>query len=277
MRWLSRSDNPLSTRVIVNRIWQYHFGRGIVATPSDFGRLGEPPSHPELLDWLAKELVRQGWRLKPLHRLILTSATYRQTGIRNAGEVAAARRVDPDNRLLWKRTVGRLGAEEIRDAMLASSGELATSVGGPSMTGEEARRSIDTRVMRNSPEEILDAFDSPGGTSSMPRRNTTTTAPQALLLVNGDWTLARAEAFARRLEREEPASAGINQRVVTAYRLAFGAGPNLERFPRQSSSWTGRRVPQERHPIERMLRLTTVSLVDFCHVILNSNEFLYVD
>ena len=135
-RWLSRSDNPLSTRVIVNRIWQYHFGRGLVGTPSDFGRLGEPPSHPELLDWLAKELVRQGWRLKPLHRLILTSAAYRQSAIRSPGEVAAARRVDPENRLLWKRTVGRLGAEEIRDAMLASSGELATSIGGPSMSGE---------------------------------------------------------------------------------------------------------------------------------------------
>ncbi len=276
-RWLSRSDNPLSARVIVNRIWQYHFGRGIAATPSDFGRLGEPPSHPELLDWLAKEIVRGGSRLKPLHRLIVTSASYRQSAIGSPGEVAAGRRVDPDNRLLWKRTVGRLDAEEIRDAMLAASGELAMSIGGPSATGDKARRSIDTRVVRNSPDEILDAFDAPGGTSSMPRRNTTTTAPQALLLVNGEWALGRAEAFARRLEREESASAGINQRVVSAYRLAFGRAPEPEEIS-EAIEFLGRQARSTgASPHRADTAALHSALVDFCHVLLNSNEFLYVD
>ncbi len=116
-RWLGRPDNPLSTRVIVNRIWQYHFGRGLAGTPSDFGRLGEPPSHPELLDWLASEFVRGGWRWKPMHRLILTSATYRQASRRPLDEVVRAARIDPEDRLLWKQTVRRLDAEEIRDAV----------------------------------------------------------------------------------------------------------------------------------------------------------------
>ena len=122
--WLTRPDNPLSTRVIVNRIWQFHFGRGLAGTPSDFGRLGDPPSHPELLDWLAVDFVRQGWRLKPLHRQIVTSAAYRQAAHRDPREVIAANQVDPENRLLWKRTVKRLDAEEIRDAMLSTSDEL---------------------------------------------------------------------------------------------------------------------------------------------------------
>jgi Protein of unknown function (DUF1549)/Protein of unknown function (DUF1553)/Planctomycete cytochrome C len=276
-RWLSRSENPLSTRVIVNRIWQYHFGRGLAEPPSDFGRLGEPPSHPELLDWLARELVRQGWHLKPLHRLIVTSAAYRQSASRSPSELAAGQRVDPDNRLLWKQTAGRLGAEEIRDAMLATSGELGGSMGGPGATGDKARRTIDTRVIRNSPDELLDAFDGPGGTTSTPRRNTTTTAPQALLLVNGEWTLARAEAFATRLERQEPGSVGLEQRVVTAYRLAFGRRPEPEEIA-EAASFLGRQARSTGAAPHRADAAADHSaLVDFCHVLLNSNEFLYVD
>ena len=225
-RWLSREDNPLSTRVIVNRIWQYHFGRGLAGTPSDFGRLGDPPSHPELLDWLAKEFVRQGWRLKPMHRLILTSAAYRQSASR---QPARARHghcgwIPKTGCSGSKRSVG-LRAEEIRDAMLSSSGELGTSIGGPSVLGSQPRRTIDTRVIRNSPDELLDAFDSPGGNATTPRRNTTTTAPQALLLFNGEWVLARAEAFAKRLEQFEPCLDGHMERVTMAYRLAFGRRP----------------------------------------------------
>ena len=276
-RWLSRKDNPLSTRVIVNRIWQYHFGRGLAGTPSDFGRLGEPPSHPELLDWLAKELVRQGWHLKPLHRMIVTSAAYRQSASRSPSELAAAQRVDPENRLLWKRTVGRLGAEEIRDAMLAASGELARLIGGPSTTGDKVRRAIDTRVVRNAPDELLDAFDGPGGTTSTARRNTTTTAPQALLLVNGEWALARAEAFAARLERQEPASVRLEQRVVMAYRMAFGRRPELEEIAEAARFLDRQARSTGAAPHRADTAADHSALVDFCHVLLNSNEFLYVD
>ena len=159
-RWLSRPDNPLSSRVIVNRVWQYHFGRGLAGTASDLGRMGEAPSHPVLLDWLATEFVESGWHMKSLHRLILTSAVYRQAAQRTESDLAAGQRLDPENRLLWKRTVQRLDAEEIRDAMLAASGELAETIGGPSVPTSQPRRTIDTRVIRNIRDALLDAFDS---------------------------------------------------------------------------------------------------------------------
>ena len=222
-QWLGRSDNPLSVRVIVNRVWQYHLGRGLAGTTSDFGRMGEAPSHPELLDWLASEFVASGWHLKALHRLILTSATYRQAAVRSDSDLAAGQRIDPENRLLWKRTVQRLDAEEIRDAMLAASGELEPAIGGPGVATARARRAIDTRVVRNAIDPLLDAFDGADGTTSTPRRNTTTTATQALLLINGHWSMARAKAFAARAERLAPSPHDVQNRVVMAYRI--GAGP----------------------------------------------------
>ncbi len=230
-----RADNPLSTRVIVNRVWQYHFGKGLVATSSDFGRLGEPPSHPELLDWLASEFVASGWRLKPLHRLIMTSAVYRQSAERTESEVETARSIDPDNRLLWKRTVQRLDAEEIRDAMLAVSGELDTAIGGPSAESSRPRRSIDTRVIRNSRDPLLDAFDAPDGYNSAGRRTTTTTPTQALLLINGAWTLARAAALADRLDQlaSRACADGDCRRIVAAYQLAYGREPDARRACRR--------------------------------------------
>jgi Protein of unknown function (DUF1549)/Protein of unknown function (DUF1553)/Planctomycete cytochrome C len=276
-RWLNRPDNPLSTRVIVNRIWQYHFGRGLAGTPSDFGRLGDPPSHPELLDWIAADFVRTGWRLKPLHRMIVTSATYRQAAQRHPGEVAEAQRVDPENRLLWKRTVQRLDAEEIRDTMLASSAELEVKMGGPSAKSDQARRTVDTRIIRNSPDALLDAFDAPDGNATTPRRNTTTSAPQALFLVNGEWALARAEALAARLEHAQPASTNYQDRVVLAFRLAFGRSPE----PHESAEAIAFLNRQARStgaaPHRTDVAADHAALVDFCHVLFNSNEFLYVD
>ncbi len=276
-RWLCRPDNPLSARVIVNRVWQYHFGRGLVATASDFGRLGEPPSHPELLDWLASEFVEGGWQLKPLHRLILLSATYRQASKRSMRDLAVARRIDPANRLLWKRTVQRIDAEEIRDAMLVTSGELEPLIGGPSVPTSAPRRTIDCRVVRNLPDALLAAFDAPDGNSTAPRRIATTTATQALLLINGNWTLARAQAFAARLERLEPASADDRGRVVLAYRLAFGRQPEPAELA-AAVAFLGRQAHLARAPARRSSATAEQNaLVDFCHVLLNSNEYLYVD
>jgi hypothetical protein len=263
--------------VIVNRVWQYHFGRGLAGAPSDFGRLGELPSHPELLDWLASELVARGWHVKPLHRLILTSATYRQAAVRNPRDLATAQRVDPENRLLWKRTVQRLDAEEIRDAMLTTSGELEPRIGGPSARTAQARRTIDTRTIRNTIDSLLDAFDAPDGTLTTPRRNSTTTATQALLLINGDWTLARAEALAARLERLEPASVDDRDRIILGYRLAFGRGPEPEELA-QTAAFLDRQARLAQPPAGRsQLAADQSALVDFCHVLFNSNEFLYVD
>ncbi len=276
-RWLSRPDNSLSTRVIVNRVWQYHFGRGLVGTASDFGRLGEAPTHPELLDWLASEFVARGWQFKPLHRLILTSAAYRQSSQRSQRDIVAAGRVDPDNRLLWKRTVQRLDAEELRDAMLAASGELEPAMGGPSGPTTKPRRTIDTRVIRNTRDPLLDAFDAPDGTFPTARRNNTTTATQALLLINGDWSLARAQTLALRVERLEPVSTNDRGRIALAYRLTCGREAEPDEIE-QAAAFLNRQTQLAQPPVPRVnVGADHAALVDFCHALLNSNEFLYVD
>jgi hypothetical protein len=263
--------------VIVNRVWQHDFGSGLVGTSSDFGRLGESPSHPELLDWLAIELATHGWRLKQLHRLILTSATYRQASQLSRQQIARARRIDPDNRLHWKHTARRLDAEEIRDAMLAISGELEPLIGGPSVASTHPRRAIDTHSIRNRSEMLLDAFDAPDGSTTTAHRNVTTTATQALLLINGEWSVARAAAFARRLLQLESSSSDERDRLVSAYRLAFGRRPDPDELRRslaflaqQAKVSASAGSPLE-HPGERP------DLMDFCHALLNSSEFLYVD
>ena len=192
-KWIASADNPLSTRVIVNRVWQYHFGVGLATNSSDFGRLGDEPSHPELLDWLTKRFVDNGWRLKPLHRLILTSATYRQSALATND---AAMLEDPSNRLLWRQNIRRLDAEQIRDAMLAAVGELDRTAGGPSVGHAAPRRTIYTKVMRNTQDPLLAVFDAPDALASSPSRPTTTTAPQALFMINGSWTLQRRGARA---------------------------------------------------------------------------------
>lgn len=223
-KWLADPGNPLTTRVIVNRIWQYHFGTGLVATPSDFGRLGEPPTHPQLLDWLAHRFVVDGWSIKKLHRLIMTSATYRQTVFRRAPEVA--RKADPENRLLWRMNSRRLDAEQIRDAMLYVSGGLDPRMGGPGVAASSPRRSIYVKVIRNTRYPLFDLFDMSDGLGSSGKRNVTTTPTQALLMVNGSFVLARAEAMASRLSR---LNKGDNRRlVITAYRAAYGREPTAE-------------------------------------------------
>ncbi len=271
MNWLNRPDNPLTTRVIVNRVWQYHFGRGLVATASDLGRLGEAPSHPALLDWLATEFVASGRQFKRMHRLIVTSATYRQAARRPTSEVAHGMRIDAANRLVWKRTVQRLDAEEIRDAMLAASGELEPAMGGQSVPTTRPRRTIDTRVIRNTREAFLDAFDAPDGTFPTSQRVPTTTATQALLLINGEWTLARAKELANRLERMVPGTDCEQSRVELAYWLTYGRAASGDEIAQAMAfiDQQSRRVPGG--------MAGHVALVDFCHALLNSNEFLYVD
>jgi mono/diheme cytochrome c family protein len=220
-RWLTNPANPLTARVMVNRIWQQHFGTGLVETASDFGRLGQRPTHPELLDWLAREFIDGGWRFKRLHRLIVTSATYRQSALRPMPQRAASE--DPNNRLLWRMNVRRLDAEQIRDATLAASGQLDLSVGGASVNASTPRRSIYTKFIRNSRDPLLAVFDGADGFVSTDRRNVTTTPTQALLMINGPWTRTRASAFAKRLRALEASSDG--ERIALAYRLACGRKP----------------------------------------------------
>jgi hypothetical protein len=213
--WITRPDNQLTTRVIVNRVWHYHFGRGLVATPNDFGKLGELPSHPELLDWLARRFVAGGWSLKKLHRDIMLSATYCQTAHREVTAVTA--KIDPINKYLWRFNPRRLDAEQARDAMLAASGELDLTAGGPSADATTPRRSIYTMKKRNSQNELLRSLDAPAGFASTCERQSTTTPTQALLLVNGDWPLARARKLSSRVSS-----------IEQAWQYALGRPPNAK-------------------------------------------------
>ncbi|WP_435015636.1 PSD1 and planctomycete cytochrome C domain-containing protein [Tundrisphaera sp. TA3] len=263
--WIGRADNPLTTRVAVNRVWQSHFGRGLVGTSSDFGRKGDRPSHPELLDWLASTFVQEGWSLKAMHRLILRSATYRQGAEHPAPEVGM--KADPENRLLWRMTSRRLEVEPIHDAILAVSGELDASVGGPAVDFSKPRRMVYLKVLRNKRDPLSDGFDAPDSSSTTPQRNISVTPLQALLMINGPWGLERARGFARRVGDAAPDEDG---RVELAYRLAFGRRPD----------------PSERADARAFLRDQAArsaeepektALVDFCHALLNASEFLYVD
>jgi hypothetical protein len=260
--WIASPENPLPSRVLANRLWQHHFGRGLAESPSDFGRLGDPPSHPELLDYLASELLENDWSLKRLHRQMVTSATYRQAS--HGPDAAASAAKDPLNRWLARMTVRRLSAEQIRDAAIAVTGELDPRMGGEGGdSGKTARRAVYLKVHRNKQDATLDVFDVPDGISTMPVRNLTTTPTQSLFMINGPWMMLRAKAFARRLS--QPSSATLDERIATAYTLAYGRSP------------TG----DEARAATEFLRSTAAddqdALVDFCHVILNSNEFLYVD
>ena len=221
-KWVADPENPLTARVMVNRIWQFHFGRGIVATPNDFGRMGVRPTHPELLDYLANEFVSSGFSVKHVHRLILNSNAYRQA---SSTVNAAAMEKDPENKLLWKFNRRRLEAEEIRDAMLAISGTLNEKQGGPSVIvpidptlvgalykpsqwavtkdpAEHSRRSVYLIAKRNLRLPFMEVFDAPDTLVSCPRRESSTHAPQALELLNGDMANRNAELLAKRLETE---------------------------------------------------------------------------
>jgi hypothetical protein len=274
-RWLTRPDHPLTSRVIVNRIWQYHFGRGLAANPSDFGKLGSKPTHPELLDWLAARFVRDGWNFKRLHRLIVTSATYRQASGHPRPD--RCRRQDPENLLHWRGGIRRLDAEQIRDPLLAVTGRLKNRSGGPGEDTSQPRRTIYTRVMRNTRDPLLDVFDLPLFFSSIASRDTTTTPVQSLLLFNSQAMQLHAREWARRLESERPQQ--TRGQVELAYRLAFGRVPGAEeaaaalRFLHDQSG----RIGSARSGPQNTDRARTAALVDFCHVLLNSSEFLYVD
>jgi hypothetical protein len=244
--WITDPANPLTARVMVNRIWHYHFGRGIVSTPNDFGRMGTRPSHPELLDWLANRYIENGWKMKPLHRMILLSSAYRQSN-RTGGDAPAMEK-DPENRLLWKFPRRRLAAEEIRDSMLAISGRLNPMPGGPSVMvpippelikdlkrpqywsptrdkTEHDRRTIYMIYKRNLLLPFMQVFDAPDTLLSCSRREQSTHAPQALELLNGKTSNDLAASFAARLLKERATTA---ERIDYAWRLAAGRAPSAK-------------------------------------------------
>ncbi len=269
--WLVHPDNPLPARVMVNRVWHGHFGQGLVRTPSDFGFNGDRPSHPDLLDWLAKEYQSNGWRLKPLHRLIVLSNTYRQASRLNPKSAS----VDADNRLLWRYPPRRLEAEVIRDTMLQVSGALNRRMGGPGyhlweysgyvivfkpktvLGPEEFRRMIYQFKPRLQQDGTFGVFDCPDATTTMPRRNRSTTALQALNLLNDPFVHDQSERFAARLQRDtgsEP-SAQIRQ----AFRLAFGREPSA----------------MEAGAANKLVEMH--GLAALCRALFNANEFIFVN
>jgi hypothetical protein len=293
-KWLTDPQNPLATRVIVNRIWQHHFGAGIVGTPSDFGIMGERPSHPELLDWLAAEFVKDGWSMKKMHRLIMTSMAYQQSS--DFRKDAAA--IDSGDRLLWAFRRQRLESEVIRDSSLAVAGLLNTKMGGPSVypelpegminprggwkvsaSSEGNRRSIYIFVKRNSRYPMMEAFDMPDTHESCPRREITTTAPQALSMLNDRVALDWARAFAARaLEAKDP--------VGVAFRLAYSRQPDswekdtaatfLEKQKRViAARGTDAKLAFPVSMAPGIEPAAAAAFVDFCQMLLNSNEFVY--
>ena len=265
--WITDVDSgagPLLARVIVNRLWQHHFGRGIVTTPSDFGTRGERPTHPELLEWLAQELIANDWQLKPIHRLIMNSAVYLQGGDDAPGGLSH----DPENLLYWRKPTRRLEAEMIRDNLLAVSGKLDLSSFGPGTLDEKSpRRSIYLTVKRGQLIEMLQLFDAPDAMQSIGSRETSTVAPQALAMLNSPTIRSWAIDLSKRARPS--AEIPLEQGIEAAYQLAYARLPSAEErvemldfIDRQSTAREG--------TVEGAFQ-------DFCHLLLCGNEFVYVD
>ena len=310
-RWLTRPGHPLTARVIVNRLWQHHFGKGIVRTPNDFGLRADAPTHPELLDWLAVELVESGWSLKHIHRLIVLSSAYRQSG---KAPGLGGGTVDPDNRLLWHMPRRRLDAESLRDSVLAASGGLTPKMGGPMVRvplepevydliftedepdglwpvtrdiREHTRRSLYLFNKRTVRLPMLESFDQPDTLTSCAVRPVSTFAPQALILLNSPFMHQQAGAFAVRLMGE--AGDDAKAQVTRAYRLALGRSPSkaemdlsLAFLADQSELLRGRlrarktvalpeAIPEGADPAK------VAALADLCLALLNRNAFVHVD
>ena len=222
-RWLTEKSNPFTARLAMNRLWQLNFRRGLAPYASDFGRLGEPPTHPELLDWLAAEFMDKGWDQKAMHRLVLTSAAYRRSSLHPSPQQGQLK--DPQNTLLWRFQPQRLESEQIRDAIFAACGDLkADKQAGPSVVYGEPVRSIFTRIMRNNRDPLADVFDAPQWFSSASSRDVTTTPIQSLLLLNSPFMLKRGEALAARVTKEAPVDEAAQVRRV--YEVLFARRPS---------------------------------------------------
>jgi hypothetical protein len=309
--WLTRPDHPLTARVFVNRLWQHHFGRGLVGTPNDFGLRGEKPSHPELLDWLACEFVSSGWSIKHMHRLMVMSNTYRQSCTDR--DNASARVKDPDNRLLARMNRRRLEGEAMRDNVLAVAGSLNGKIGGPMIrvplepevydliftegepdglwpvtpdAREHRRRSIYLFTKRNVRLPMLEAFDQPDTLTSCPARPTSTYAPQALILLNGPFMQAQSKVFAARLMHEcGGESAALIRR---SYQLAIGREPSAAE-KEMADEFLTTQAESIRRRLQARLSVSlppdmpegvdpalAAALADFCLAMMNRNEFIYV-
>jgi len=323
--WLTHSDQPLVTRVFVNRLWQYHFGRGLSPTPSDFGLMGTEPSHPELLDWLATELPRQNWSWKQMHRLIVTSTTYRlasrptlnddvPTDPATLATWRALLAADPDNQFLGRFRRQRISGETIRDALLLISGQLNSQAGGPGVMtplpvevqrtvrgdnwkvhpdpAQHVRRSLYVFARRNLRQPLFEVYDQPDSTATCPTRPRSTTAPQALTLLNADLTRDAARRLAAWTLRAAQDAQRLDDRqlwITLCYQKTFGRLPSASEvtlcrsFLQDQAAFlaqTGRTPNDLALPETRPARVAPVeaaALTDLCLALFNLNEFVYVD
>lgn len=294
--WIADPGNPLTARVYVNRIWQHHFGYGLVRSPNNFGFTGDKPTHPKLLDWLADELVQGGWKAKRLHKLLLMSQTYRQASVHPRSLEYSER--DFDNRLLWRANRRRLDAEALRDSMLAVSGRLNLKAGGPgfrpsivpaaleglsrkgnawkaSSPEEQNRRSIYIFSQRSLLVPLMTAFDFPDTTLPCGKRDITTVAPQALALLNNDFVHQQSKELAKRVLKQS--SDSIENYIQTAWQLSFGRQPTKSEF-----SFSLQHIEIQKQHFSKQAKTSTeapdiLALTSLCHVLLNSNEFIYID
>ena len=283
--WITATANPLSWRVLANRLWQWHFGRGLARTPNDFGRLGEPPTHPQLLDWLASEVLARGGSLKAMHRLLVTSQAYRMASAPDAQQAA----IDPRNDHCWRFDRRRLFAEEVRDSILAASGALNLELGGPpvfpplpravlatasrpdeawgeSTPAQAARRSVYVHLKRSLLEPLLAVFDLADTDTSCPVRFATVQPTQALQLLNGAFAQQQAAAFAARLSQQAP---DLRARLQLGYRLVAGREPSEGAVQRLLRLHADLQRDHGRSDSEALQRC--------CLLLLNGNEFLFVD
>jgi len=295
--WITDLDGgagALAARVMVNRVWQHHFGEGLVRTVNDFGSRCDPPTHPELLEWLASEFVKSGWKLKPLHRLMMTSSVYLQ----DTAFDAAKAKVDPENRFLWRRRPQRLEAEILRDSMLAVSGKLNTNMHGPAVKGPIAAEAIQARNMQDPyPNDIKDssstrrrsvymfhkrvvqsplmqAFDGPDAQASCGRRENTTVAPQALALLNDQFIRKRAVNFAERVGKE--GGTDFAAQVRLAWRLGLGREPSTSELE-SGIAFVNAQLQQRTARKTDEKTAQQLTLTDLCQAIFALNEFIYVD
>ncbi len=317
-QWIVAKGNPLPARVMVNRVWQHHFGEGIVSAPNNFGTKGQPPSHPQLLDWLASEFVRGGWSIKRLHRVIMMSAAYRMASSHPSQQRCSA--VDSQNRLLWRFPRRRLDAEALRDAMLAASGQLNLTMGGPgffpalspeaaeglsrkgeswdtSPIDEQRRRSIYIFTKRSLLVPLMTTFDFCDTTTSCGKRDVTTVPPQALALLNNHFVHAQSMAMAGRLVRD--AGHDVTRQIERAWEVAFARRPgvveleaardHVQQQRRYYGRWmAGRSGENLRSDIGPALSgmvagapadadAEQLALASLCHVLINANEFVFID
>lgn len=294
-RWLTSRNHPLTSRVMINRIWQHYFGKGIVATPDNFGLKGAAPTHPELLDWLSVDFMEQGWKMKRIHKMILTSTVYRQSSRQLASDQSKkAQAIDPSNELLWRMNLRRLEAEVVRDSLLAASGKLDRSLAGEPIpltatpdglvtvsdkylaSGGSWRRSLYLAARRNYPLTFLETFDFPVMATNCGQRLNSATPLQALALLNSEFVLERAADLAAWVKKQVSPTAATQNEIEMAYLLALARKPNTAetRFCEAHLKKRCQFYVQQKLSVEEAEHQALISL---CHMLVSSNEFLYVE